>query len=445
MGKKLLLFGFFVLAGSGVFAQTIGLEEARALALVNSRSLARYNLAIRSSLLDERGHLYTMLPSISVGYSASVYYLGRDWRFVNPVDTFNSGLDIAITQIIFNGGRNFIQKAIRQISTESIRKEALAEYFNVLDAVDNAYYAVLEALATLEAAESSLQTALTSLEMAEIRHASGMISLGDYLRAMAEREARENTRNQARRSLALSRTRFRALTGIADTVKLEEVNFDAYEELIQALSRISDEEADIMFDRFWQVLSAANPSLARAALNTQRAEKNLTLARREHAPVLSATVFAAGINFSPATGFGSSSGGGFLIRGSIPVDFWVLNNRVERSRLARDSSVLDYLNTEINLGTELQSALLNVFAFAESVHHSRLTLSYTERHFEFVSERHRLLQSSVADLNEASTMLINSRNNLIRARYGFLQSISRLRSLGAIDNREFLIELLMGR
>jgi len=444
MKRVIFISGLILLAVSVAFSQTVNLEQARTLALANSRSLAKYNLAIRSSVLDERSQLYTMLPSISAGYSASMNYMNKDWEFINPIDTFNTGFDIAITQKLFEGGKSFIQKAIGAITTESVRKEALAEYFNVLDAADNAYYAALEAAATLEAEELSLRTALASLAIAEIRQASGMINSGDFLKALADKEARENTRDQARRALSLGRMKLKALTGIETSAVLEQVNFDAYEDLIRVLAGISDEDADVLYDRLWKLLVQSNPSLARAALNSQRAEKNFSLAKRDFSPTISATVFSSGINYSVAGGFSSSSGGGLTIRGSIPIDFWVMSNKIEKSRIARDSSALDYKSAEINLETELQSALLNTFAYAGTVIHSRLSLEYVERHFEYVNERYRLSQGSISDLGDAATLLINSRNSHIKARYGFLQALSKLRSLGAIDDEQKLMKILTG-
>jgi len=444
MRKKLLLSGLILLTVSRVFSQTVNLEQARTLALANSRSLAKYNLAIRSGVLDERSQLYTMLPSISAGYSASMNYMNKDWEFVNPVDTFNAGFDIAVTQKIFEGGKNFVQKAIYAIATESVRKEALAEYFSVLDAADNAYYAALEAAATLEAEEASLQTALAGLAIAEIRQASGMINRGDFLKAMAEKEARVNARDQARRALSLNRMKLKALTGIETAAALEQVNFDAYGDIISVLAGISDEDAGALYDRFWKLLVQANPSLARAALNSQRAEKNLSLAKRDYFPTISATIFSTGINYSAASGFTYSPGGGLTIRGSIPIDFWVMGNKIEKSKIARDSSALDYKSAESSLETELETALLNAFAYAGTVVQSRLSLEYTEKHFEYVSERYRLSQSSVSDLSEAATLLISNRNTHIKARYGFLQSLSKLRSLGAIDDEQKLMKILTG-
>jgi outer membrane protein TolC len=427
-----------------LFAQTINLEQARELALVNSRSLAKYNLSIRSSILEERNHLYSMLPSLSAEYSASMNCLDRDLNFVNPIDTLNAGAIFSITQTIFQGGKSFIQKAINAIATESVRNEALAEYFNVLDTVDAAYYAVLEAKANLEAAENSLQTSILSLSIAEIRHAGGMINQGDYLRALADKEALENSRNQARRNLSLNVARLNALTSLSHTAELEEINFDTYENMIRHLAGISNEDVDTLYERFWGTLVQANPSLIRATLNNQRAEQNLSLARRDYSPTISATIFSNALNYTTENGFTNSTGGGISIRGSIPLDFWVLSNRIEKSKTARDSAMLEYFSTVTSLETELYNVLINTFAQAESVLSSRRTLEYTERHFDYVMERYQLSQASVSDLGEASSLLITSRNNLIKARYGFLQSLSKLRSLGTITDEKTLARLILG-
>ena len=441
--KNGTLFVLLFLTGIGLFAESINLEQARVLALASSRSLAKYNLSIRSSLLDQRSQLYSMLPNLSAEYSATMNYLDRDWGFINPVDTLNAGATFSITQKIFEGGKSFVQKAIYGIATESVRNEALSEYYNVLDSVDSAYYAALESAASLAAAESSLEKANSSLMIAEIRQANGIINRGDYLRALADKEAQENSRNQARRSLSLTMARLNVLIGLTQTPDLEQVDFSAYEDIIQRLNGISDDDANALFDRFWEILLRSNPSLKRANLNNQRAEKNLSLAKRDYSPTISATVFSTGINYSIANGFTNNSGGGLSIRGSIPIDFWVMANRLEKSKILRDSAAIDYINAEISLDIELQSALINLIAQAESVLSTRRTLEYTEKHYEFVAERYRLSQASVADLGEASSLLINSRNNNIKASYGFLQSLSRLRSLSVIDDEERLLNLLL--
>ena len=443
MKKKILLFGLFVFTFSGLFAQPITLEQVRSLALANSRSLAKYNLSIQGNKLDERSQLYTMLPTLSADYSASVNYL-QDWKFVNPVDTFDSSARLSVTQIIFAGGKNLIQQAISELSSESTRKDAQAEYFNVLNSADNAYYAVLEAAATLEAAESALESAVSNLAIAEIRQANGMINQSDYLKALADNETKVNSRNQARRNLSLNMTKLKSLIGASGNPQPEQIDFSGYEDLIQRLGSISDGDAGALYDSFWQILSKANPSLAKAALNNQKAEKNLSLTKRDPAPKLSATIFTGSIGYSAVTGFGKTSRGGVALTGTIPLDFWVFADRIEKSKIAVESAKLDYISTETQLETDLQSALINSFTQAEAVLSSRRSLAYTQKNFEFVQERYRLSQSSVSDLGDASSLLITSRNNLIKANFGFLQSLSTLRSLGVIDDEQKLVNILMG-
>jgi len=444
--KSLFILFLLCIFSLKLFGQTINLEEVRTLALLNSRSLARSSLAIRNSLLEERNQFFSLLPSVSLNYSAGASYLDSEWNFVSPQDTFSSRAELDISYRIFDGGRRLLQRELSEISTESVRRDALAEYFNVLDAVDNAYYAVLEAAANLEAEESSLQTAIFSLTMAEIRQASGMINRGEYLRALADMEQRENSRNQARRNLALNITRLNSLIGIPGSFpELQAIDLTVYDALIQHLAGINDDEIYDLYQRLWLIVSTSNPSLARAALNSQRAEINHSLIGRDFVPVINANIFSYSLNYSQMNGFSTAPRGSISISGTIPIDFWVLNNRLERSRNNIESEAMNFANMQINMEIDLYSSLLNLVGLAGSVISSRRTLDYVEMNFEFVLERYRLLQSSISEMQDASTMLINNQNSYNRSVYGFLQSLSRLRSMGAFEDENRMMEILLGR
>jgi len=440
--KKIAVLFLFLLVNRHAFSQVINLEQARTLALANSSSLARYESAIRSSILDEKNQLYSMLPQVSADYRATMNYL-KNWEFINPIDAFTSGVSFSITQVIFQGGKSFINKAISGIATESVRKDAQAEYFNTLDSADNAYYAVLEAASALEAEEASLQTAVLALSIAEVRQSSGMINRGDYLKALADKEARENSRNQARRALSLSMAKFKTITGL-QSAQLAQIDFTIYENALAYLAVITDEKADELYGCFWNIMASDNPSLAKAALGNKRAQMNYTLSKRDYAPTISATIFSSEFGYSAANGFNTSANGGISISGKIPVDFWVLGNRLEKSKIARDTEAINYTNTQNSLEQELLTSLSNVFTQAGSVISLRRSLEYTDSHFNYVLERYRLSQSSVADLNDATSLFISARNSLSRATYSFLQSISRIRSLCAMDDEQRLLKILSG-
>lgn len=441
--KRVILLIMIIFTAVCGMAQTITLEQARSLALANSRTLAKYNLAVQSSILDEKSHVYSNLPSLSLGAGASIslWNAGGD-PVADPLDAFKAQASISVSQKIFEGGKSLVRKAINELATETARRNALAEYFNVLDAADNAYFGTLEAAADLESAESSMQTAAISLAIAEVRQSTGMITQGDYLKALADKESSETGRNQARRNLNLSTAKLKALTGLNETAGVQQVDFSGYEDVILRLGNITDPEADSLYGELWKIIAAANPSLAKAGLSSRQAEKNLSLAKRDFSPSLSAS-FSTGLNYTPQSGM-EPSGGSVSISGTIPLDFWVTANNVAKSKIAQDTAMLDYYNTESSLETELQTALLNTIAQAGSALSSRRALEYAEKHFEYIMERYRLSLSSVSELSDASALVSSNRGQFIKARYGFLQSISALRSLGAFEEEEKLMQILKG-
>jgi outer membrane protein TolC len=423
-------------------SSALSLEQARLLALANSRSLAKYNLAIKNDGLTEQSWFYTNLPSLSLGVSAAVTLWNSDGMAEkNLADTLTAGASLSVSQKIFNGGKSLVQKAINSIAAEMTRKDALADYFAVLNAADTACYEMLQAAASLESAESALETADLALSIAEVRFTGGILNPGDYLQALSEKESKENARNQAKRDLALKGVKLRNLTGLKEIPVLEAPDFEAREGLILGLAVLSGEETDALYARLLKTASANNPALAKAALANRQAEKNVTLAARDYAPSLSAS-FSTGLNYTIANGLEPSSGR-LSLSGSIPLDFWVTANNVEKKRVARDQAALDYLGSEENLETELQTALLDLLSQAGSVLSSRRAYEYAEKHFEYVMELYRLSQNSVSTLSDASALISSSRNQLIRARYGFLLSLSKIRSLGAFAEEDDLIALLI--
>jgi hypothetical protein len=58
-------------------------------------------------------------------------------------------------------------------------------------------------------------------------------------------------------------------------------------------------------------------------------------------------------------------------------------------------------------------------------------------------ELFRLSQNSVSTLSDASALVSSNRNQLIRSQYGFLLSLSKIRTLGAFADEDQLTGLLL--
>ncbi|MCL2834227.1 MAG: TolC family protein [Treponema sp.] len=447
MKRNIITVLILLIAAAGLFAQTLSLEDARTMALLNSRTLPAKNLAINSANLTEQSRIYSAyMPTLSLGGKASLN-LWESSSALKPAptvwDSFSASASANISESIkIQGNRNSIEKAINAIGTESAKIDARIEYFNVLDSADSAYYAVLEAMATLEAEEQSLQQTLTNFSMAEIRQQSGMLNDGDFLKAQADKETRENSRNQAKRNLAIAVSKLKFLLGLDAIPQPEQIDFTGYDALITRLAGISDDEADNVYRQFLQMLYSSNPTYAKYGLADQRAVKNLDLAKLGYAPTVTGA-FSTGASYTYKNGFDYDSGT-LSLSVNIPLDFWDTANNVERNRISRESAAMDYKGAEIQLQTDLQSALLSLIGYSGSIQSYRRSLEYAQKNYEYVMERYKLSQSSVSDLGDATTLLITSRNNLTNAQYSFMQSLSKLRSLGAIDSDERLLSLLMG-
>ncbi|MDR0602565.1 MAG: TolC family protein [Treponema sp.] len=415
------------------------LEAARTLALANSRSLAKYGLAVRAGVLDERSRLYSNLPSLSLQAGAGAGVKAMQEKTIR--DAIEGSISLSVSQKIFEGGKSFIYRRVAAINTEMARNEATAEYFRILDETDSAYYGVLEAAANLLTAESALETAELSLSMTEIRMQGGMADRGEYLKALSDRETEESSRNRARRDLSLGRTKLQALTGLAELPEAGAVDFGDYEDLITAMGAAGDGGISALSGALWNRAVSANPGLLNAGLSGRNAEYDFSLAKKDFLPSVSAS-FSAGLDFS--SGGPEFSPGRFSLSGSIPLDFWVIANNTKKKRLVRDDAVLDYGDAVSSLETELKTSLFDVISQAETVLSSRRALEYAEQHFEYTMELWKLSGTSLSELSDASALLNTGRGRLIQAEYAFLLGLSKLRSLCGIPDEEELKMLLLG-
>ncbi|MDR3124192.1 MAG: TolC family protein [Treponema sp.] len=430
---------FFLAAMSSVVAEQITIDDARALALTNSTSLAKYNLALESARLEEKTRIYGVLPSVSLGVSAS----GQVWGDTSLEDSLRTGASFSVSQKLFDGGKNSYLKAINAINAEVTRQDALAAYFSVLDAADSACYELLKAEASAETARVALENAALALSMAELRLQNGMISRGDYLKALADQGAKETALNRALQNLSLSREALKNITGLGETPELAAIDFNAYEDLLRFLSALSQDSIAVLTEKFSAAARANNPGLLKSSLQLQAAERNVGLAKKDYLPSLSAST-SAGINYS-AVGGVSYSGGSVSVSGSIPLDYWVIGTAVEKKRAAQAEAALNYRDAENALGVDIQTALLDLVGYALAAQSARRADEYARQSYEYNLELYKLSQASVVALSEAAGQAVSSHAERIAAEYGFLSGLSKLRSLGAFASQDELINLLVAQ
>jgi outer membrane protein TolC len=410
----------------------LSLERVRELALANSRTLAKYNLTLKDNALDEKLLKYNDFPGLSLGLSASAsLWNAQGGAGASIQDSITAGASVSVSQSLWDGGKNSLQKAIAAMASDITRQDALAEFYAVLDGADGAYYGALEAAAALEAAEASLETAVHSLRIAEIRQVNNMISAADYLQALAEKENRETARNQARRDLALGKTKLRNITGLERIPVLVEEDFGLWAEVIEGFAALDDEALDDLYGKLRQAVSLRNPGLIKAGLSSRRAEKSTDLSRRDYFPRFSASL-SSGLNYGPDRGL-EYSAGRLSLSASIPLDYHVIGAAVEKRKVALESAALDMESAGLNLALEVETALLDLVSQAQSALSSARAWEYARKNLEYNLELYQLSRNSLSDLSGAEALVRNNRTQMIRSQYGFLRGLSRIRGLGAFE------------
>ena len=211
--------------------------------------------------------------------------------------------------------------------------------------------------------------------------------------------------------------------------------------MIRGLAALTDEDIAVLYTSLLKTAAVNNPTLAKAMLSNQRAEKNVTSAALDYAPTLNAS-FTTGLNYSATNGLSPFSGS-LNLNVTIPLDFWVKASNVKQKQIARDQAALPYLSTEEDIQTKMQTALLDLITNAGTVLSSRRAFEYAEKHFEYVMELFQLSQNSVSALSDASELVISNRNQLISSQHLFLLALSEIRSLGAFVEEDALTGLLL--
>jgi outer membrane protein TolC len=275
-----------------------------------------------------------------------------------------------------------------------------------------------------------------------------MLSSADYLKALAEKETRENARNQARRDIALAKAKLKNLTGLDALPELEPVSDAEQEAFIAKSASLDDSGLDKFYALLWERAQAKNPAIARALLSSQTAETNIKLAKRDYFPLASASLSLGNIGFSSQNGFKVSGvgdlgiNGKFSLSGSVPLDFPITASNVAKKKIALEQAVLDLKTAGDSLSLETQSAVLNLASQAGTFLSAKRSCEYAKKHFDYVQELYNLSRNSQSELSDALALLQTNRTQLIKARYGFLSSLSKIRSLGAFENETEIAALI---
>jgi outer membrane protein len=341
--------------------------------------------------------------------------------------------DVTLRQSVFRW-ENWA--ALRRANAESAQAEAdyQAAQQDLIIRTSEAYFFVLAAQDTLEAAQAAHDAIARQLEQSEKRFEVGLIAVTDVQEAKAAFDSATATLIQAKRILATTQERLRELTG------------NTFDELSRPGADMPLAGPDPANAEDWvQLAMNQNARLISSRLAADITRQDISSERGGHFPsldfVVSRTGFDSDSDFTsdgvtnPSDSDSKSTTYSLLV--TVPIySGGATSSRVRqaqyrhqaaRERLERTARETERETRDAYLG--VNSEVARVQSLRQAVESAKTALQATEAGYEVGT------RTSV-DVLEARRRLFESQTNYSRSRYDYLLNVLRLRlAAGTLDDK----------
>ena len=338
---------------------------------------------------------------------------------------------VQLRQTVFRWDRIAL---LRRAEVQSAQAEVdfRAAQQDVILRTATAYFNVLAARDTLDAAEASREAITRQLEQADKRYEVGLIAITDVEEARAAADQATATVIASKRTLATTRDQLRELTG------------DSFDELARPGDEMPLISPDPASEDAWVTAALdQNLALASARLGADIAREAIAAARGARLPTLDIVASRSGTNTEATTTVtgrafpADNSGNDRQIALQLTLPIYVGGNnaskvreavyrhRAARERLERTARATERATRDSYLG--VISEISRVKALRQAVESSRTALAATEAGYE-VGTR------TAVDVLLGRQRLFEAQTNYARSRYDYVLNVLTLeQAAGTLD------------
>jgi len=413
----------------------INLQKARELTLSRSSTLRKASLAVSVASLAGQAQGYAALPAITASATGSLGYGG-------DVPSFQDGLGakatLSASETVFNGGKTGDLVKKYGYATEAAQETLRATRLSLIGQADSAYFAVLEAAASVDAAASDLEAAKLRLNLAKTKAEVGALSKFDYLQSESDKAGYETALITAKKTLSSAQVKLASLTGLPASTSLKPVDFSQYDSLRDKFSRLDEAAIESIATKYKNLAKANNPTLSTYSLASKQAKLAVNIATKSYLPTL-----VAGYSHSVSRSGSSSettSSGSLSLTASVSLDLWNTKNAVDQAALLEAQANLDGDQSQTDLDLSVDQTVYEWLASALSLQSSSKALEYAQSNYENVLEKFKLSSATASDLSTAEALVSTDKKALIAAQYSFLLNLSTLRGYAGIEDEAKLLE-----
>ena len=417
----------------------ITLQRARELALSRSASLRGAQLTVDSAALAAQAQGYAALPSIAASLGGAY-----DFSSSSAASPLSGAAEVAVSETVFDGGKTSDLVKKYGYATEAAREELRATRVSLVGQSDSAYFAVLGAQASVEAASSDLDAAKLRQTIAQAKIDAGSLSKSAFLQTEADTAGYETTLVLAKKTLASAKAKLASLTGLPASTPLAPIDFSEYDGLLARLSSLDEAGIDRLASDVAAIAKANSPTLSVDALSREQARLGVAIAKKAYLPTVAAG-FSQGLSYSQGVANGpyqAAYPGSVSLTASMSLDLWNTKNAVDSAAVASAQADMSASQGETDLGLSLIQALYEWISSAGSIGSAAKALEYAQSNYENVLEQFKLSSATTSDLSTAEAQVSEDRTALIAARYGFLSDLSTLSGLAGLEDGSRLVALV---
>ena len=435
---RIFVFTLLTLTVAASFAGAEGsltLQKARSLTLSRSSTLRQAELAVDTASLAAQAQGYAALPTITAFAGGSYDYSLSTTRPSSPT----ASAQVSASWTLFDGGKTSDLLRKFGFATQAARETLRSTRVSLVGQADAAFFAVLAADASVEAASSDLDAAKLRQGIAQAKIDAGILSKSAYLQTEAETAGYETTLIVAKKNLGSAKLKLASLTGTPTATTLEKIDFSSYDDLLARLSALDEAAIDKLASGLGALATANSPTVTLSSLSREQAKMAVMIAKKSYMPTVAAG-FSQGLSYSATVGPGYP--GSFSLSASMSVDPWAKKNAVDAASVAVAQADMAANQGETDLALNVAQALYGWLASAGSIRSSAKALDYAASNYENVLERFRLSSATSSDLSTAVALVSADTTALITARYGFLSNLSTLCGLVGLEDETRLMDLV---
>ena len=421
--KKAILAGLVVVSAYGVPALPANLLDMVTLAEQNDQTLLaaqQKRLSIQENTPIARANL---LPQI--GASAGLNYSRTDIKSngIPGAPTVIKGngrtLGLSLNQVIYNRIDN-LNLGIADLQARQADLDYAAAQQNLLLRTSTAYFAVLQANASLQLSIASQKAFKNQLEQAQKRYEVGLVAVTDVANAQANYDKANADIIAARNALENAQSALATITGKEPT------------ELDDVRTSLSTPRPDPANPSDWVTLAAKqNISLQSAEIGGQISQENVAINRAARMPTVDLTG-QYGYNSTPSQFNGSESSNVAASIGlQVSVPLYTGGRINAKSRQAayqyqQAQNEIENLRRTVQQGTAndyrgVLTSISEITAYGQSVESARTSLAATEAGYQ-VGTR------TIVDVLNAQIQVFSAMANFLNARYSYLTNYLKLKA-----------------